>query len=929
MFARTTMARAALAVLGGLMVAAVSAQPQLERVEITGSAIRRIDAETALPVQILRREDIARSGATSVVDLLQRLPLAQGSFGDSSSVGGGAGGVSTISVHNIGDTRTLVLLNGHRMAQFGGQTLTGFAAAMDLNALPLAAIERVEILTDGASALYGADAIAGVVNFITRRDTTEGDVTVGLSYPRGGAREQRLSATKGFGSLRDDGYSVMFSVSHDERTQLDAGKRSYAGSAEIDFSHNGQQYRVQQVTASAIPGNAWHDNGTPADPSDDYAFNPYLLANGVCPDKTFRVTDADGDYCGYNFVGDLEIYPIRKRQSFLGSLNFKVGDHTPYVDLLYSQTRHIARIAPVPGVIPIAAGSALHSTYLAPWGVVGDSEAYYRLYDMGKREDNNTAKFFDLALGSKGTLSSWDYNAYYTHSQSESIQRISGYPGALAVLAATNSGDLDPFVGPGQQSPAGVTRLNAINYRGYWDGGLSRLDTLGVRASRELMALPAGPLMLGAGVQFQRESFQSKPSLFAQGLLADPVAGAPCDPVNDPSLCDQRFGDQSAVPPYEAARNSWGAYGELVIPAAKSLELMTAVRWDRYSDFGSATTAKGGFRWSPNRQLLVRGSIGSGFRAPTVPQVNATTQPYGQTSEDYACTPELAAMAASLGATCRPTTGQYDQFAGGNPDLKPERSLQRSLGIRFEPSRDVTLGADLWYVKIRNAIGQLTEDEAFANPQAYPGAWTTQNIVGTSNVYIAFLADNKNLGTESYTGLDLDAAARMKLPFADLHSRFSLTYMIDEQRQLLPGGRKYSAIGGGDEALGSVTFRWVGSWANTFRHGNWAHTFTGNFRSGYLDATSDVLVLDAAGNPTGATEQIRLPVKRYATLDWQTRWAPRKDLVLSIGLLNVFDTRPPLSISSGGLNRGQQFGYDDRYYDARGRTAYLNASYRF
>jgi iron complex outermembrane receptor protein len=500
------------------------------------------------------------------------------------------------------------------------------------------------------------------------------------------------------------------------------------------------------------------------------------------------------------------------------------------------------------------------------------------------------------------------------------------------VSRVANSGLLDPFVGPGQQSPAGVAALNSINYKGYWDGGISKLDSIGVRASSELMALPAGPLMLGAGVGFQRESFASRPSLYAQGRLADPVAGTLCDPSapsGDPLECDQRFGDAAQSIPYSSSRNSYGVFGELIVPAAKGLEFITSLRHDRYEDFGKATTAKAGFRWQPSREVMVRGSVGTGFRAPTVPQINAPRQNYGVTFDDYTCTPELQAIATSLGATCRPGPSQYDVIAAGNTELKPEKSRQRSIGIRFEPGRDVSLGADLWYVRVKNTIGQLTEEEVFANPDLYGNSWTTRTETGTGNVYVAFLADNKNLGTDSLTGLDVDATGRLRLPFASLTSRFALTYMIREQRQLTPTGRKYSAIGGGDEALGVVTFRWLGSWANTFQHGNWAHTFTTNFRSGYLDSTSTVEELDASGNPTGNYEDIRLPVKRHFTLDWQTQWNPRKDFLVTVGLLNVFDTKPPLSISSGGGNRGQQFGYDDRYYSSVGRTAYVNASYKF
>src|SRR5690606_3042431 len=145
------------------------------------------------------RDAIERSGATSVVDLIQRLPAMHNFFNEAESVGNGAPGFAGASMRNLGEARTLVLLNGRRLASFGGQTLTGARAGGDRGIRPLAAVERVEILSDRASAIYGADAIGGVVNVTTRRHSTEGDISVGLSSPRGGAKEKRVSLSKGFG----------------------------------------------------------------------------------------------------------------------------------------------------------------------------------------------------------------------------------------------------------------------------------------------------------------------------------------------------------------------------------------------------------------------------------------------------------------------------------------------------------------------------------------------------------------------------------------------------------------------------------------------------------------------------------------------------------------------------------------------------------
>jgi iron complex outermembrane receptor protein len=907
----------------GSTVALAQPQVQLEAVEVTGSSIKRINAESALPVVVLRREEIARTGATSVVDLMNRLPLVQNTTVESTAVGAVTFGFAGISLHNLGESRTLVLLNGHRLTQFGGQDLQGGQAAVDLNAIPLSAIERIEILSDGASALYGADAIGGVVNFITKRDVTEGDVTIGFSSPKGGAREKRISATKGFGSMQDDGYNVMLSFGHDERTALVATSRSYASTGQLYFGANGKSYRFQNLSASSIPANVTDDTFT--------LINPYQRLNGTCAPKSFRVVDAGGnDYCGYDYISDQEIYPERKRDNFMGSINKQLGDHQLFLDLLASRTTEIDRVAPAAGsffIIP--AGSALHDRYLLPTGITGDSFGFYRVSDLGKRVGDNTSKFYDLALGSRGVLAGWDYKAAVTQSQSDVRNNISGSPGALAIGRLLESGLLDPFVLPGQQSAAGQAALNGTNYTGYFTGGVAKLLTAQLSGSRSLAELPAGSLLLGAGVNFNRESFRSKPSLFAQGRLADPVAGTLCDPTSpDPLLaCDLRFDVPGAFQPYDVSRNSFGTFAELIIPATKSLEFGLAARYDHYSDFGSATTAKGSFRWTPTRSLLLRGSIGTGFRAPTVPQVNAPRQPFGLTSGFYDCTAELQAQATAQGATCRPDGSQYDLVAGGNKDLQPEKSRQATIGIRVEPAAWLSAGADLWHVQIRNTVGQLNEQVVFNNPSLFAGSFTTVQDTASGTKLLAFLNENRNLGKSYSTGLDFDVSARNRVGWGDLTSQLLLTYMIREDRQLQPGGPYFSSIGNYAE-LGSVTFRWKGRWQTTLKTGNWINTLGINFKSGYNDQLTTVEVLDAAGNVTGS-EDIRLRVPTYYTMDLQSQWTPIKNFFVTFGVLNVFDRDPPLSLAISGINKGFVFGYDDRYYDPRGRTFYLNATYKF
>lgn len=904
-------------------LAALTAQAQTPaRVEITGSAIRRIDAESSLPVQVIKREDIARTGATSTVDLLQRLAVVQGSTHEASNVGGNSFGFSGVSLHNIGETRTLVLLNGRRLAQFGGQTLTGSAAAVDLNAIPVSAIERVEVLTDGASAIYGSDAVAGVVNFITRRGGGEGDLTIGASVPEGGAREKRLSASKGFGNLDRDGWSLVLSGAADKRTQLNATAREFSKSGRMDVEFEGRSYQAFLGSPRGIPANVNDDNGN--------LVSPYFLANGSCPTQSVRVFDPGSGTtsCHFDFQTELEIFPIRERKSASASFQAKLGEqHLLTGDLLWSSNQSIARIAPVPGGVNVVAGSALHNEYLLPLGITQTTTAQYRVSDLGKRTSDDKADFQLLSVGAEGTFAGFDYKAALSHSESDVKGNISGYPGSLAFARLLASGVINPFVGPGQQSAAGQQALAATNYVGYWDGGTSKLQSVDLSVSRELATLPGGPLMLGAGLSRYTEKFQSKPSLFSQGLLSDPVAGTLADPANG-RPADVRFGDEAANIPYAADRNVTSAFAELVAPVVKGLEVATAVRFDKYSDVGDSTTGKLSFRWSPSKTFLLRGSVGTGFKSPTVPQLRASLQLFGVTNSPYDCTPELLQMAQSLGAACRNNGTQYDQFAGGNTQLKPEKSRQATLGFRFEPSPALSFGADLWHVGIRDVFGQITEEEVFANPQRYPGAWTTLKEVSTGNTYLAFNASNQNLGKSFYTGIDIDATSRLKTGLGDWTTTLSATYMLRDSEQLQVDGPYYNPIGDNGQ-LGYVAFRWQAKASTSLKMGAFTHTLAANYKSGYRDASADVERYNAAGELTGEFDTIRLKVKPFYTVDWQSQWAFNKHFVATLGVLNLLDKAPPLSLAEGGLNKGQMFGYDDRYADPRGRTVYANLSLKF
>jgi iron complex outermembrane receptor protein len=935
MYRKSQVCSAVLAALGASVMAspALAQQAAEQRVEITGSAIKRIEAEGALPVQIIRREEIARSGATSVTDLIQRLPGMQGATTESASVGGGGGGFAGASIHGLGEARTLVLLNGRRLAQFGGQSLTGFGAAIDLNTLPLSAIERVEVLTDGASALYGSDAVAGVVNFITRRNSRAGELSVGVSEPKGkGAEEQQASISAGFGDLDRDGFNVFLTLSGDKRKPLNAVDREVAKTGVVRFTENGKRYESFLGSPSGIPGNVLDDAGD--------IVSPYFLANGSCVKGNVPLFDpATGKTaCFFDFVAALEIFPERERSNFMVSADVKLGqNHTLFADVLFSRTKSTGIIAPVPGSVSIPLTSPLYAQYLTPVSGVGGSTftantvAFYRVADLGRRADTNKSDFSSFVVGSRGSLGSWDYETGLTYSKNDFKNDISGYPGALALSRLRASGQLNPFVGVGEQPAASLAAIRGVVYNGNWDGGTSELSSFDLRGSTALAKLGGGDLAIATGANIYTEKFQGKPSLFAQAKLADPVARTLCDPASaNPLLaCDQRFGDSAAFIPYGADRRAWGAFVELNAPFFKGFETTLALRHDNYDDVGSTTNGKLTARWQPVSSFLLRGSLGTGFKAPTVPQLKAAAQSFGVTSSPYNCTPELAAVAASVGGQCQPNGRQYDVLAGGNALLKPEKSRQASLGIVFEPMPELSFGADLWWVAIKDAFGQISEQEAFDNPGRYPGSWSTQLDIATGIRYLAYNQANLNLGKAYHSGVDLNLQGRAKTPIGDLTTQLLATYMIREQVQLQPGGEYFNPVGNNEASLSYVTFRWQGALKATLKTGSWTNTAALNFKSGHRDVVANVEVLGPNDTSTGNFEDVQLTVKSYATFDWQTQWQMTKNFGLTAGVLNLLDKDPPLTLSQGGLGKGQMFGYDDRYYDIRGRTIYVKGSFTF
>lgn len=968
MFTRTKLCSGLMLAFGGTLTLGVPsavAQQQLERVEITGSAIRRIQTEGALPVTVITRKDIERSGATSTAELIQRLPSMQGFTTTSESVNGGGGGTTTASLHSLGSEYTLVLLNGRRIAPFN----TG--STVNLENLPLSAIERVEVLTDGASALYGSDAIGGVVNFILRRNLADGNIEVSADKSEAGGGETRsFSITKGFGDLSKDGFNLMFSLSGEEQKVLKASNRSFASSGIIK-GIDGKNLGLRLFSSNTVPGTVVlqkADNpATTADESDFAFYTPYLSANGKCP----PLHVVAGLTCRFDFAGQVDIVPKSSRTTLLlsGRLDL-TKDHQLFGEAFVSRFANEPGFAPPaqPGLYLTQALFDKHVTpYLPALGFangyfepVGGDPSYapsmnVRVFDAGNRRNRYTYNAQHLVFGSEGAVAGWDYQASYTNSVNKFTDKmIGGYLSKVRFDQAIDSGAYDPL-GMTAGQATGALASAVLNEND--STAKSVINVVNVRGSRPLFKVGSGDAALALGAELMRQSYSDSPTPIAMGANS-----------LQPNFADTIVGGGGGALPFDASRKSYGAFAELLLPLTKQIEVTGALRFDSidavensksFDSLGkfigsstqgsknSAATYKLSARYQPAPGLLFRGSIGTGFKAPTLNNVSEPLQAFGVTSASYDC-PFVSGD--PLFSACRTPDSQYNQLSGGNPStgnaaLKPEKSRQFTLGLRFEPSASVSVGLDFWQVDLKNQIIQISEQVAFADPQSYRNLFAISPDPVTGQPQLTFILQPINSAKANYRGIDLDTVFRAKTEFGSISSTLAGTYMLKADYEVpgLPGLQSSLGKFGVDN---QVVFRWVMRAGVTLEAGGWTHGLTANYKRGYQDHQARCTVPLAGTacpgnqwvgpeirtiNPTtgsfGGRVELTRSVAEYMTFDWQTKYAVTKAFEVTAGVRNILDEAPPFSVQDAG--GGNMRGYDGRYADPIGRTYYLKANYKF
>jgi iron complex outermembrane receptor protein len=883
-----------------------------ERIEVTGSNIKRIDGETALPVTVITRQDIERSGAVSTEDILRRITANTAMYSDTTQGVGYA--VSTANLRGLGASSTLVLLNGRRLANHAFGSIGGFGGtptAVDLNSIPFSAIERVEVLRDGASAVYGTDAIGGVINFITRSDYRGGEISLmyGDTEANIGGRETGAILAFGLGDLAKDGWNLLVTGRHQYNQRIKAidqklyDRANDISGATYPTSFRGFPGRLMDfgISPGAYAGTL---TSNPAFEACDPAFTTTQVSD-VTPSGDPRMR-CRGIYAAY-----LDNLPDSHKTDVFGRLTYNLGGNAQlFAEGSFARNHNIGRIAPVPidqiathirpdgtqpnVLLPIGSRYApvdlLRRLGYDPNAVAtpGFYEIAYRSAAAGNRINDNTNDQTRVSAGVKGAIAGWDYDTALTVAQAKDHLRVTGYIHEQRFIDALASGNFNPF---GPNDAAGEALLNNAKMEGDMRKSKSTTTQLDGKVSRDLMPMAGGPLALALGADVRREEIDDKA-------------------VNEDYGRGLHIGGEGSVPNTNASRNVFAMFAELNFPITRELEVAAALRYDRYSDVGSKTNPRISARWTPSRQVLLRASAGTGFRVPSLWDLHSAPS-FGNTANSVSDPGCPAALIANEDSRCIDTQLSVRNIAA--PDLKPETSKQWSAGILLEPAQGLSIALDYWRIEKKDQIGTVTGDAILANPadltlyNHYIGRFV-RSAAGTT-LYVD--QPLENLGGLKTAGWDIDAKARFDAGFAKMLFSFGGTY-LSEWKSQLSGDQPYRSFLGNSLNGGNAYPRWTHVAAVDLERGPWLGTVEQTYTAGWTEA-----FLAGGTHRIPSTSRVNLALK-YTGI---------RKLAIKVGVRNVADRLPPYTdVSSNGSHAA---GWANAVADPRGRFWYTFVTYTF
>ena len=910
----------------GLVIAGLASHAlaqQAQRVEITGSSIKRIAAEGALPVLVITADELARTGVVTAEGLLRSLGMnaAGANSAESNNNVFGAetdrltGGSAYANLRGLGPGSTLVLLNGRRVATHG---MSG--GAVDLNAIPMEAVARIEVLKDGASAIYGTDAIGGVINFILKNDMQ--GVAVGASFSKpfasGGGTTRRAHVTAGKGSLDKEGYNLLASVTVDNNDILRGRDRAFANGYQpaLGLSPDSSSHPYANVIGAA--GTALPTTGSVVNTTDPtrYTRINLLSLQGRCDAietgvqyqrQLWNASQAANTYiCNTDYGRQYMLLAPKDAVNLVARGSLKLGaSHTAFAEVTASQTKVKAELTPtqfstgLSNAYPVAGPYYLN---LRNSGVSGFNPtlpiAYrWRMQDFGNRVIENISENSRALLGLDGDIGAYSYKLGLSTAKSEGYSNlIDGYAYSAKLNAAIKTGIINPWVQPGQtQTPEAMALIESTKARGRLQGGKTGLTQFDGALSGELAKLPAGPLDFAVGFDLRRESYE-----FAPGSNFNCVSTIVTTAVTDVLLCP----GNSAVP--EVSRNIKAVYAELAVPVIKGLDVQLAVRHDNYSGIGGTTNPKIAFAYRPNTTFLLRGSVNTGFRAPSFQQLSLNLAPRDLTttySDPVRC-PVDPTQCSIVG---------LDFTDSGNPDLKPEKSKQATIGVVFAPVDALTVYADYWRVDLTDRIRKLVVTSVLANHALFP-----DRFVRDANGNITVVRAGWINAAESTTkGLDWGASFVGKHASGTWTAKVDGTYLIRHRERALENLPLVDLVGEFTNSTLYLRNKLTASF--TWATGHWSNTLSGNYKSGYRDERF----------PSGVTPPpgARPLVDSYSTIDLFTTYKGLRNTTITVGVRNLFDLDPPFTRHN--VDNVVGAGWDPRVADPAGRALAASIKYEF
>lgn len=926
--------------VAGQAQAQEAAQPPIvARIEITGTNIRRAQTETASSVQTLSRTDIERSGKSTVAELLQTLAVDNQGSVPTTFGNGFAQGASGISLRGLGAASTLVLLNGRRVAPYGLAD-DGQKVFADLNIIPVDAVERVEILKDGASAIYGSDAIAGVVNVILRRDFkgTTARVSYGESQERDG-RDVVAALTHGFGDLASDRYNVLLNLEYGKKNEIwyrdraDRGEIGRIDLRRLGFSAQEALGGTGAITTNNAAGSAINGNVRNPDTLDYYnrgnlagAGFTRTFPGAACSNFTNHPQGDPGGGCLID--GPLvysQVQPSQKRANFFGRGTFQVRpDLQAYAELNYYNSKSESFTTPstvsasvgFPGGPVSNAGAALGAAHPDNPYFGTAARLRYLAADVGPRVSKIDSDFWRVLAGIKGRYAGWDYDSALLFSQNKVNNERFGFLQRDTTFALLNPTAAN--IAAAQQSaayralPAGtvwrIAENAGLNSPAVYaalaprisDDAKTRISQIDFKATREYGQLAGGAMGFALGAEFRHESAELKP---ITGTERGNIIGL-------------------GYSAYKGDRNVTGIYGEVLAPVIKELELSGALRADHYSDAGNSYTPKVGFKWAPLRTFALRGTYARGFRAPSTAENGVGGLAAFSTATDP--------LRCKLGveAACNPAPIAI--ITSPNPGLQPEKSQSVNLGMVWDPLPRTSLSVDLWQIKRKNEINQEQTDAAIAAGHIARDPSTATGIPGDPGAITAVLARYVNSAQTKVRGADLDA--RQSFNLGPNSGTFTMdaqwTHLFKWLRTEQDGSERDFAGTHGNcdvtNCIGTpddrVNFRL--SWEKDA----WRVSANANYRGPikntlFKNDPAGCAVTFANGSPAPNGCEI----KSFTTVDLTLRWKAMPKLEVFGSIQNLFNSIAPLD----PLTYGAQAYNPLDYSGAVGRFFTLGVRYTF